>query len=147
MIRLSNVHKSFGTQKVLDGLSLEIPDGQMTAIIVAVPLGVWAALKQDGLPDYGLRSVAILLNAVPGFWIAVLVMLLVFLAAAAVIMWGVLGDLNHEIRRLKADAPAAAERIEQSGRFGPIARDFRLHERESSRSQSAERQLWQYPGG
>ena len=47
--------------------------GQTTAILVAVPLGVWAALKQDGLPDYGLRSLAILLNAVPGFWIAVLV--------------------------------------------------------------------------
>ena len=47
--------------------------GQMTAILAAVPLGVWAALKQDQYPDYGLRSVAILLNAVPGFWIAVLV--------------------------------------------------------------------------
>ena len=47
--------------------------GQMTAIIISVPLGVWAALRQDKLPDYGLRSVAILLNAVPGFWIAVLV--------------------------------------------------------------------------
>lgn len=33
MISLSNVHKSFGSQKVLDGLDLEIPDGQITAII------------------------------------------------------------------------------------------------------------------
>jgi len=33
MIRLRNVHKSFGTQKVLDGLDLEIPDGKITAII------------------------------------------------------------------------------------------------------------------
>jgi peptide/nickel transport system permease protein len=47
--------------------------GQLTAIAAAVPLGVWAALKQDRYPDYGLRSLAILLNAVPGFWIAVLV--------------------------------------------------------------------------
>jgi peptide/nickel transport system permease protein len=47
--------------------------GQMTAIMASVPLGVWAALRQDKLPDYGLRSLAILLNAVPGFWIAVLV--------------------------------------------------------------------------
>src|SRR5690606_12889768 len=37
-------------------------------------LGVWAAVKQDKAPDYGLRSVAILLNAVPSFWIAVLVL-------------------------------------------------------------------------
>jgi peptide/nickel transport system permease protein len=47
--------------------------GQATAIAAAVPLGVWAALRQDQMPDYGLRSMAILLNAVPGFWIAVLV--------------------------------------------------------------------------
>lgn len=46
---------------------------QMSAIVVAVPLGVWAALKQDQWPDYGLRSSAILLNSVPSFWIAVLV--------------------------------------------------------------------------
>jgi peptide/nickel transport system permease protein len=43
------------------------------SILFAVPMGVWAALRQDRLPDYGLRSFAIMLNAVPGFWIAVLV--------------------------------------------------------------------------
>jgi peptide/nickel transport system permease protein len=47
--------------------------GQATAICASVPMGVWAALRQDKLPDYGLRSLGILLNAVPGFWIAVLV--------------------------------------------------------------------------
>jgi phospholipid/cholesterol/gamma-HCH transport system ATP-binding protein len=33
MISLRNVHKSFGAQKVLDGLDLDIPDGKITAII------------------------------------------------------------------------------------------------------------------
>lgn len=33
MITLRNVHKSFGTQKVLNGLDLDIPDGKITAII------------------------------------------------------------------------------------------------------------------
>jgi phospholipid/cholesterol/gamma-HCH transport system ATP-binding protein len=33
MIRLIDVHKSFGSQKVLNGLNLEIPDGQITAVI------------------------------------------------------------------------------------------------------------------
>ena len=46
---------------------------QVSAIVVSVPMGVWAALKQDKLPDYGFRSIAILLNAVPSFWIAILV--------------------------------------------------------------------------
>lgn len=46
---------------------------QLTAIGASVPMGVWAAVKQDKFPDYGLRTLAILLNAVPGFWIAVLI--------------------------------------------------------------------------
>ena len=33
MITLRNVHKSFGSQKVLDGLDLDIPAGKITAII------------------------------------------------------------------------------------------------------------------
>jgi phospholipid/cholesterol/gamma-HCH transport system ATP-binding protein len=33
MIQLTNLHKAFGSQKVLNGLNLSIPDGQITAII------------------------------------------------------------------------------------------------------------------
>ena len=33
MIVMRDVHKSFGVQKVLDGVNLEIPDGRITAII------------------------------------------------------------------------------------------------------------------
>jgi phospholipid/cholesterol/gamma-HCH transport system ATP-binding protein len=33
MIQLTNLRKAFGTQKVLNGLNLTIPDGQITAII------------------------------------------------------------------------------------------------------------------
>jgi len=33
MISLRNIHKSFGSQKVLDGLDLDIPDGKITAVI------------------------------------------------------------------------------------------------------------------
>jgi len=46
---------------------------QLTAVATAVPLGVWAALRQDKFADYGLRSFAILINSMPSFWIAVLV--------------------------------------------------------------------------
>ncbi|MGE0058763.1 MAG: ABC transporter permease [Dehalococcoidia bacterium] len=46
---------------------------QVSAIVVSVPLGVIAALRQDRWQDYGLRSAAILVNSVPAFWIAVLV--------------------------------------------------------------------------
>jgi len=33
MIQLTNLHKAFGSQNVLNGLSLTVPDGQITAII------------------------------------------------------------------------------------------------------------------
>jgi len=47
--------------------------GLATALLWSIPLGIWAAVKQDRFPDYGIRTGAILLNAVPGFWIAILV--------------------------------------------------------------------------
>jgi len=46
---------------------------QVTAVVFSVPMGVWAAVKQDSWPDYALRSAGILLAALPSFWIAVLV--------------------------------------------------------------------------
>ena len=46
---------------------------QIMAIAISVPTGVWSALRQDKWPDYGLRSFAILLNSVPSFWIAILI--------------------------------------------------------------------------
>lgn len=60
MIRLSNVHKSFGTQKVLNGLNLEIPEGKVTAIIGPSGEGKSVLLKHIiGLmqPDSGLIEV------------------------------------------------------------------------------------------
>jgi peptide/nickel transport system permease protein len=47
--------------------------GLFWGVVISVPMGVYSALRQDRFADYGLRSVAILLAAVPNFWIAVLV--------------------------------------------------------------------------
>jgi peptide/nickel transport system permease protein len=46
------------------------------AIVMATPVGVIAAIRQDTLGDYAARSMAILGLSVPGFWIATLVVLL-----------------------------------------------------------------------
>jgi len=56
MIRFTNVHKSFGAKKVLDGFSLEIPDGQTTVLMGYSGTGKSVALKHIvGLlePDLG----------------------------------------------------------------------------------------------
>ena len=60
MIMLRDVHKSFGLQKVLDGLDLEIPDGKITAIIGPSGEGKSVLLKHlIGLlkPDSGVVEV------------------------------------------------------------------------------------------
>lgn len=47
--------------------------GLLAGIIISVPMGVYSALRQDQFADYGLRSIAIALAALPNFWIAVLI--------------------------------------------------------------------------
>lgn len=44
------------------------------ALIVAVPIGVWSAIRQDSWGDYLGRSFSILMLAVPGFWMGTMVM-------------------------------------------------------------------------
>jgi phospholipid/cholesterol/gamma-HCH transport system ATP-binding protein len=60
MIRFDNVAKAFGAKKVLDGFSLEIPDGQTTVLLGYSGTGKSVALKHVvGLlePDSGQVSV------------------------------------------------------------------------------------------
>jgi peptide/nickel transport system permease protein len=47
--------------------------GLLSGLIFSVPMGIMAALRQDQWPDYILRTLAILLNALPGFWLAILI--------------------------------------------------------------------------
>jgi len=46
------------------------------AVVIAVPIGVLAAVRQDTLRDYAARSAAILGLSVPGFWLATLAVVL-----------------------------------------------------------------------
>ena len=44
------------------------------ALVVAVPVGVWSAIRQDTWGDYVGRSFSILMLAVPSFWLGTIVM-------------------------------------------------------------------------
>ncbi len=46
----------------------------IVSLLVGIPIGVYAALKQDTIVDYILRTFSILALAVPGFWVGTLVM-------------------------------------------------------------------------
>ena len=44
-------------------------------VLISIPIGVYAAIRQDSIPDYILRSAAILLISVPAFWIGTMIMI------------------------------------------------------------------------
>lgn len=48
---------------------------------------------------------------------------------AGSLMTGILADLGNQYDSLRVDAPRAAEKLEDSDRFGPAASDFRLQDR------------------
>src|SRR5690606_2205686 len=45
------------------------------SVLVALPVGITSAVKQDSLWDYASRSVSIGLLSVPSFWLALLVLI------------------------------------------------------------------------
>ncbi len=46
--------------------------GLLISLLIAIPLGVYSAVRQDSLSDFIARSAAIAMLAIPGFWLATL---------------------------------------------------------------------------
>ncbi|MDA0349974.1 MAG: ABC transporter permease [Verrucomicrobia bacterium] len=49
--------------------------GLMVALSVAIPIGIYSAMKQDTAGDYIARSFSLLMLAIPSFWLGTLVMI------------------------------------------------------------------------
>jgi peptide/nickel transport system permease protein len=47
--------------------------GLIISLIISLPIGIFSAIRQDTWGDYAARTIAIILMAVPGFWIATMV--------------------------------------------------------------------------
>ena len=65
------------TEMLIARLPVTLELGAMAMVIgliVAMPIGVYSAIRQDGVGDYVGRSFSILLLAVPGFWLGTMVM-------------------------------------------------------------------------
>lgn len=65
-------------QRILDGLPITLELALLAsavALLVAIPVGVLSALKQDTPIDYVARVLAILGLAVPNFWLATMLLL------------------------------------------------------------------------
>ncbi len=63
--------------------------GLIIAQIIALPIGIYSALRQDTWGDYIARSFAILSVAVPGFWLATLIILF------PAMWWGYMPPIIH----------------------------------------------------
>ncbi|MBI2848229.1 MAG: ABC transporter permease [Chloroflexi bacterium] len=69
-------HKSISTS-LAEKLPISIELGIIaiiTGLIVALPIGIFSAIRQDTALDYVGRTIAILFISVPGFWIGTMVM-------------------------------------------------------------------------
>lgn len=65
------------TEQILARLPVTFELGAMAllvALAVAIPIGVYSAVRQDTAGDYVGRSFSILMLAIPGFWLGTLVM-------------------------------------------------------------------------
>ncbi len=59
--------------------------GQLLSVAIAIPIGIFSAIRQDSAGDYVGRSVAIGFLAAPNFWIG----LILIVAASRYFQWGV----------------------------------------------------------
>ena len=65
-------------EKILNRLPVTIELGVMAIVIgvlIALPIGIYSAIRQDTAADYLGRSIAIIGLATPNFWLALMVML------------------------------------------------------------------------
>ena len=58
----------------------------LVSLLVGIPIGVYAALKQDTVGDYLLRTLSILMLAIPGFWVGLITLVVAAAASRADIM-------------------------------------------------------------
>jgi len=65
-------------EKIVARLPLSIQLGAMAivlGILIALPVGIYSAMRQDTAPDYAGRTAAIIGMAAPNFWLAIMVMI------------------------------------------------------------------------
>ena len=65
-------------ERILDRLPVTVELGVMSLVIgflIALPVGIYSAIRQDTAADYAGRSIAIIGLATPNFWLALMVMI------------------------------------------------------------------------
>ena len=73
-------------ERIISRLPVTVELGVMTIVIgllIALPVGIYSAMRQDTVADYAGRTVAVIGLATPNFWLAIMVMIF------PAIWWGV----------------------------------------------------------
>ena len=74
-----SLHGGFSVEeRIIGRLPLTIELGVMAIVIgllIALPVGIYSAIRQDTAADYAGRSIAIIGMSVPNFWLALMVMI------------------------------------------------------------------------
>ncbi|GIT25764.1 MAG: hypothetical protein CM1200mP41_18080 [Gammaproteobacteria bacterium] len=75
-------HSMWTGRPVIEELALRFPlslqlaiMATITSVLIAIPLGVVSALRQNPWLDYLVRLIAITGNAIPSFWLGILIIL------------------------------------------------------------------------
>lgn len=71
--------------------------------------------------------------------LALIVVLVPVLGFVGLVTWGVVGDLDAQVRRLQRDIPEVAAEIERGDQFGDAAREFELTEKAEDFAESLRR--------
>jgi len=69
--------RSIVTDKLMKGIPISMELGvlaMITALLIALPIGVYSAIRQDTWGDYVGRTIAILCISLPSFWLGTMVM-------------------------------------------------------------------------
>jgi predicted PurR-regulated permease PerM len=122
-------------------MRLTIGPGAMAIVLVGIGLGLLAfagANAAHKVLGWAVASavVAALIEPIVAFLdrfiprvFAMLITIIGVAAVAGLIAFGVMSDLGNQVSRLKTSAPEAAARLEESPRFGSLAKDLSLHDR------------------
>ena len=75
-----SLHDGIGEveERIIGGLPVTIELGVLAIVIglvIALPVGIYSAIRQDTAADYAGRSIAIIGLATPNFWLALMVMI------------------------------------------------------------------------
>ena len=69
----------------------------VTTILISIPLGIWSAVKQNKITDYVIRVCTFIGNAMPNFFIALLI-----------VSFGILAALHFAITSFSLELPAGS---------------------------------------